>query len=324
MRRVPLHRLLLAVALLALSATTPAFSQSCSFGIDNLSFGSIDVTTNTSFTTSGTYSASCSGILLSAVRTCPNVGAGTSGGHASGNPRYLVSGANQLEYNLYSDPAHTTVWGSRLWAGSAPPTDITVVVIGSGNTSRPMYARIPPGQQAVPPGTYTSSFAGGHTAVTYGAYLLGILPPPNCATLANPSGTAPFTVTATVVAACTVSATLLDFGTTGVLQANVDSSNSLSVTCSATVPYSVSLDGGLSGAIDPTQRKLQKASEAVTYGLYRDAARLQPWGSAIGSNTMAGTGSGFAQPLTVYGRVPAQATPSPGTYTDTIVVTVTH
>lgn len=299
-----------------------AHAQICNFSIDNLNFGNIDVTANTSATTSGTYSASCNLIVLPALRTCPNVGAGTSGGDASGDPRYLTSGSNQLQYNLYSDVGHTTVWGSRLWAGSAPPTDITTVMLTTGSTSRTMFARIPAGQQAVPPGTYTSSFAG-HTAITYQAYL-PLTGPPNCATLANPSGTASFTVTATIVASCSVSATTLDFGSTGILLANVHSSNTLSVTCSNTVPYSISLNGGLSGATDPTQRKMTRSAEAVTYALYRDAARSQPWGSTVGTDTASGTGSGFAQGLTVYGRVPPQPTPSPGTYTDTIVITVAY
>src|SRR5439155_3512528 len=128
-----------------------------------------DVTANTAATTSGTYTATCSAILQVGVRTCPNVGAGTGGGDASGQPRYLTSGGNQLQYNLYSDAAFTTVWGSRLWTGSAPPTDITLIVLGSGSASRTMYARIPAGQQAVAPGVYTSSFSG-HTSIAYQGY----------------------------------------------------------------------------------------------------------------------------------------------------------
>ena len=34
--------------------------------------------------------------------------------------------------------------------------------------------------------------------------------------------------------------------------------------------------------------------------------------------------AGAAQPLTVYGRVPPQTTPSAGVYTDTVVVTITY
>jgi spore coat protein U-like protein len=321
MTRAGILPVLIAGAFL-LTGLSQARAQTCNFSIDNMNFGNVDVTANTSATTSGTYSASCSLILLPALRTCPNVGAGTSGGDVSGDPRYLTSGSNQLQYNLFSDAGYATVWGSRLWVGSSPPTDITTVTLTNGSTSRTMFARVPAGQQAVPPGTYTSSFTG-HTAITYQAYV-PLTGPPSCATLANPSGTAPFTVTATVVASCAVSATTLDFGSTGVLLANVDSSNTLSVTCSNTVPYSISLNGGLSGATDPTQRKMTRSSEAVTYGLYRDAARSQTWGSTAGTNTASGTGSGFAQSFTVYGRVPPQSTPSPGTYTDTIVITVAY
>ena len=319
MKRSQLSALAIAAALLTVLGGT-AQAQTCGFTIDSLDFGSIDVTTNVPFTTTGNYTATCSSILSVALRTCPNVGAGTGGGDPSGNPRYLTNGANLLEYNLYSD-TYTTVWGSRLWAGTAPATDISLIVLGSGNASRPMYARVSAGQQAVPPGIYTSSFTG-HTAITYQGYV----PPlaPSCATLASPSGTAPFTVTATVVSACTVTATTLDFGSVGVLLGNVDSTNDVSVTCSATVPYTVALNGGLSGASDPTQRKMSKAADTVTYGLYRDAMRTQPWGSTTGVNTASGTGSGFAQSFTVYGRVSPQATPGPGTYTDTIVVTVTY
>ena len=64
------------------------------------------------------------------------------------------------------------------------------------------------------------------------------------------------------------------------------------------------------------------SSSNVTYGLYRDSARSQPWGASVGVNTASGTGDGSSQNLTAYGRVPAQTTPQPGAYSDTIVVTV--
>ena len=48
------------------------------------------------------------------------------------------------------------------------------------------------------------------------------------------------------------------------------------------------------------------------------------WGNTVGTNTIAGTGSGGSQSYTVYGRVPPQTTPAAATYTDTITVTVTY
>ncbi|OYR19401.1 spore Coat Protein U domain protein [Brucella thiophenivorans] len=62
----------------------------------------------------------------------------------------------------------------------------------------------------------------------------------------------------------------------------------------------------------------------ITYSLYRNAARDTVWGDTTGTNTLAGTGTGAAQQLTVYGRVPPQNTPAPGTYTDTVTATITY
>jgi len=47
-------------------------------------------------------------------------------------------------------------------------------------------------------------------------------------------------------------------------------------------------------------------------------------GNTVSTDTVAATGNGASQSYTVYGRVPAQTTPAPGTYTDTVTVTVTY
>jgi spore coat protein U-like protein len=62
----------------------------------------------------------------------------------------------------------------------------------------------------------------------------------------------------------------------------------------------------------------------IWYGLFRDAARSLSWGELGDGAAQPGTGSGAAQSFTVYGRVPAQATPPPGIYSDTIIVTITY
>lgn len=319
-----LTRVRLVLTALSICATsTSALSQSCNFTITSLNFGTIDVTANTASTTSGTYSATCTA-LLSATTTCPSINAG-SGGSSSGSPRYLVNGANQLAFNLFSDSGYATIWGSYFWGFpyGAPTVNIPTVILGNGNASVSIYARIPNGQQTLPAGTYTSSFGGAQTKVAYGAYVLGITPL-NCATVTSPSGTAAFTVSATIVSNCSVSASNLDFGSAGNLTADQDSSNSLAITCTAQTPYSIALDGGTSGATDPTQRKMNRGGENVKYGLYRDAARTLPWGNTVGMNTASSVGTGLAQTFTVFGRVPVQTTPSPGIYSDMIVVTVTY
>jgi spore coat protein U-like protein len=304
-------------------AADPALAQSCSFTISDLNFGSINLAANTSFTITATYSASCTGTANTTVRTCPNIDVG-SGGSTSGNPRFLLNGVTQLNFNLYQDGAYSSVWGSNLWgfAGSyaSPTIDVAIDGIGNGNASQTVYGRISAGQPTLPAGLYSSSFAGAQTSVAYAYSTVG-----TCATIGTSHATtAPFTVTATNTTNCSVSASTLNFGSAGVLRAALDGTSSITVTCTSAAPYTVALNGGLSGATNPTQRKLSQASATITYGLYQDFARAVPWGDSVGVNTMAGTGSGLAQTLTVYGRVPAQNTPSPGTYSDTVVLTISY
>jgi spore coat protein U-like protein len=304
-------------------AASPALAQSCNFSISALNFGTINLTANAPFTSTATYSASCTGTANTTVRTCPNIDIG-SGGSTSGNPRFLLNGATQLNFNLYQDGSYASVWGSNLWgfAGSYPSPTIDVVLSGSGSggASQTIYGQVWPGQQTLPAGLYSSSFSGTQASVAYAYSTIG-----TCATIGSSHATsAPFTVSATNSTNCSVNASTLNFGSVGVLQSAIDATSSVTVTCTNALPYTIALDGGLIGATNPTQRMMSQASQHITYGLYQDSARAQPWGDSAGTNTAAATGSGLAQTLTVYGRVPAQNTPSPGTYSDTVVVTISY
>jgi spore coat protein U-like protein len=312
-----------AVAICLAVAAGPARAQSCNFAISPLNFDTIDLTANRPFTSAATYSASCTGTANTTVRTCPNIDVG-SGGSTSGSPRFLLNGGTQLNFNLYQDGSHTSVWGSNLWAfaGSYPSPTIDVVLdsSGSGSASQTIYGQIWAGQQTLAGGTYTSAFSGTQASVAYAYSTVG-----TCATIGSSHATsAPFSVTAIDASNCSVNASTLNFGSVGVLGSAVIATSSITVTCTSALPYTIALDGGLSGATNPTQRVMSQASQQITYGLYRDSARAQAWGDSVGTNTAAGTGSGLAQTLTVYGRVPMQTTPPPGTYSDTVVVTISY
>ncbi len=69
--------------------------------------------------------------------------------------------------------------------------------------------------------------------------------------------------------------------------------------------------------------KLQLAQNGAGSANNRDAGRTAPWFTDAG-NVATGSGTGNGQSLTVYGRVPVQTTPVAGTYTDTVVVTITY
>ncbi len=314
-----------AVAVVLAAATlvcshTPVYAQTCSFTMPSFDFGDIDLTLGTPFDLTANLSITCTGIPNSRIRYCPNIEGG-SGGHLNGDPRYMLNGANQLGFNIYRNAGFSRVWGSRFWPHSNPPQPrIRLNAAGQFSGTRAVRLRIAGSQTTLPTGLYTSSFSGSHTLFAYD-YFSG----QNCGVIGTTNAVqVPFTVQANHVGSCSVAANNLNFGTLALLTANADATTALDVTCTAGASYQIGLNGGLSGAADPTQRKMASGANQLTYGLYQDAGRATPWGSTLGVDTVPGAGTGASQILTVFGRIPPQPTPSPATYSDTIVVTVTY
>jgi spore coat protein U-like protein len=125
--------------------------------------------------------------------------------------------------------------------------------------------------------------------------------------------TTTFQVSVTLTATCTInSAGALNFGpSVGILNANVDQSSAIQVTCSNSTPYTIGLDAG------------QGSGVTINSTLYSDSSHSVVWGNGP-SDLVSGTGNGTSQSYTVFGRIPTQTTPAPGTYVDTITVTVSY
>ena len=147
------------------------------------------------------------------------------------------------------------------------------------------------------------------------------------------TATASFTVSVTIVAGCTIGAGNMAFGSQSVLAANVDTTSTISVQCTNTTPYSIGLDNGLNYSGGTRRMKDTGAGTTfVNFGLYTDAGRSNAWTTTTssasctgGANTcVLGTGNGATQSITVYGRIPAQTTPAPATFNDTVTATVTY
>jgi spore coat protein U-like protein len=137
--------------------------------------------------------------------------------------------------------------------------------------------------------------------------------------------TSTFSAQVTLTASCVInSASTLNFGSQGVLTANVDNTSTLQVQCTNTTPYNIGLDAGTGSGATMAARKMTSGGATVTYSLYSDSGRSTVWGNTVGTDTVPGTGNGASQSFTVYGRVPAQTTPASGTYTDTVTITVTY
>jgi spore coat protein U-like protein len=294
-----------------------AYAATCSFTVTPVAFGSVDVTANAAVDTTATVSITCSGLALTSVQVCVNFGAG-SGSATNAANRFMLSGANQLRYSLYSDAARTAVWGSDLWAGAgAGSVSITVpLLLGTNTVTSTVYGRVFSGQQTVPAGSYLSTFSSTDAEIVYGAVGL------SCGLLTQ-TATTTFNITAIVPTTCTVAANNLNFGTVGVLSANTDATTTLQPKCTSGTPYNVGLDKGLNGS-SVTARQMKAGPALINYSLFSNSGHTTNWGNTVGTDTVSGTGTGSSQSLTVYGRIPSQTTPSPATYTDTIVVTLTY
>ena len=250
---------------------------------------------------------------------CFSIGDGSQGG-AAANPRRMLNGTLPLWFQLYQDPARTVVWGSTFF-GVNTPVAIPVTLSAGASTSgtRTMYGRVQAGQTMAMPGLYLDDFHGAHTAIAVNERS-GTSPPGSCTTTQEDDDFG-FTARATVTAQCSVSAGTLDFGNAGLLTSATDSSTAISVQCANGVPYQVGLGNGQNAS--GTTRRMRNATRYVTYEVYRNSARTQRWGNTLNTDTVSGNGNGNIQNLSVYGRVPAQATPNTGTKTERVVVTVT-
>jgi spore coat protein U-like protein len=302
----------------------PAAAQTCSFSVSNISFGSVSpVAGGATVDSTGVLNITCSnlGLLHIApvtITVCPNLDAGSGG--STSTSRLLTGPGATTPFQLYQDAGRTTPWGaaSFLAFNSVPTITLTSDNTGAIHANQTVYARMT-NQSASPAGTYASSFSGesfywGLNIASCAGVTLGAIATPPA-----------FTVSANVIVDCLLTAQALNFGTAGLLTTGVAAQTSLSVACTNGSPYSIALSAGQTGS-GPTTRLMTAGAGSIQYGLYKDAALTLPWGDAgAGAATLvSATGTGAPQALTVYGYVPPQSTPAPGSYADTVVITVSY
>lgn len=310
---------------------------SCTATMTNLAFGTVELVnggTPTPATATLNYTCTNDGNATENARVCFNIGDGNEG-LGNFNPRVMETTAgNQLRFQLYQATGGT-IWGSNgnaqvpnpFVATMSIPRRTTAGGLGRVTGSATMRGELLPLQGAVPPGNYQDNFAGDHTSITLSRSTSAM--PTTCDTI-QPDRFA-FVVSATVAKSCLVTADPLNFGTVNGLpgQADRDQTSTINVTCTTPTPYTVALtpsNGATTGAgtMTPTGGVPGNA-DTVPYRLYRNAARTNVWGSVTGTNTVAGTGNGAAQALTLYGRVlGASANVRPDSYRDVVTVSVTY
>lgn len=132
-----------------------------------------------------------------------------------------------------------------------------------------------------------------------------------------------------IACSCNVSPNPMTFGAFAPLDgAPLDNATSVGVSCTgigALDSMTIRMNAGLNGTF--AMRKMKAGANTLDYNLYADAARTQIWGDGTGgySPVVVPNTLGLLSWTTntpVYGRIPAAPGTRPGSYTDTIVVTV--
>jgi spore coat protein U-like protein len=136
MRRTALRSAVSGLA--AMFACVPAAAVTCAITPQGVNFGSYGPLNPQPLDSAGNISVQCDGettFTLSLDR-----------GAGSYSARQMSSGANVLEYNLYTDPSRVIVWGD----GSAGTDTVSATATAA---EKPIYGRITP-RQNVPVGSY--------------------------------------------------------------------------------------------------------------------------------------------------------------------------
>lgn len=278
----------LVLAVLVAAASPSAHAVSCTVSVPSINFGSLPGPA----TLPG-------GIPVTVV--CPAgmtfyVG-NNAGQNTLGNYSWRLAGpsGNYISYALYQDASRTTLSG-----GTAGFDEVSAT--GTG-TSQIVYIYPKTLAHTSIPGTYTDSL---EIRVT----------------VSGNQVTTQVSITATVTASCTVSATSLNFGNYSGTQ--IDTTTAISITYTNSTSWYVNLDDGQYPDSGFVPRMSGPNGSLLSYSKYQDAARTVYWGNTYNYDGEGGTGTGLAQSLTAYARLFGGANVQQGAYSDTLGVTVTY
>lgn len=330
MNRFPLPLLVLAaLAALLWLAPRPAQAVTCNARIDNFSFGTGINSAGRDTTTQLHWQCTRGGeppAQALNIRICLFMSQGSS---APGvNPRWLRrdSPPNTLvKYDIFADPALSQIIGDE---ASNLPFGFTVALDGNdyyASGTVPVYGRIYANQAMLP---YQHGAANVALAPVRSSYNVGSPAPSTAQCLAgigDGTGSSDSIDTIDIQAQMSDSCSIgtagdMSFGQVVDLSGNHDQTSVITFLCRA--PWQVGLDNG--SHYDGSHRRMAgPGGTYITYELYRDPGRTQRWGNTPNVDTVSGSANyDTLTQVIVHGRVPAQAA-APGSYSDTITVTLT-
>lgn len=300
-RSLPLRAFIVAAVLALVAVLAPGEADAtinrCLVSSAGINFPAYDTVGKTAVESTGTIRVECTG------KDTETLSVNITGGYGSCPTRQMRNGTAPLTYRIYQDATRVTDFcdgASRLDFTLAFGTTTSTLV-----RNFTMYGRVNASQTP-----------------TWGSYSDPLV------TVAIKRGgsqvaSATFPVNGSVSPTCSVSSGTLDFGDYATAAAALGTAT-VSVNCSSGAPYNISLGGGqnLNGT---TRRMARSGGGFLNYELFSNALRTLAWGDGTGTGAkVSGTGSGASQSRTIYGRIPAGQSAAPGSYTDSVLITVDY
>ena len=276
--------------------------------------------------------AALSLLATTGVRVCVGIGAGSGGGSSSTFRTMATSTSDTMNFQLYNNASFGQVTG-LVPRGTPPAQELTMsynvplLTGGSGAQTVQLFGQIP-ANQVLASGAYSSTFSGASVVLTWAwnEVLLGTATVPatcNGGATGTNSASAAFSFTATANAAAMRQLRHHQHEFRQRHRRHPGQhrpDRHLTLTCLKNTAFQVGLNNGQNNPAATTTRRMAttigNSTYYLPYELYRDPARSQRWGNTLTVDTASSTGTGSAQQLTIYGRVPpvtGQPRPAPTT-----------
>ncbi|GHB13275.1 Csu type fimbrial protein [Salinicola rhizosphaerae] len=266
----------------------------------------------------------CPGSTLGLIVTGDRVNATVSSANGAG---LRNSAGDTIGYTIFADAAGQ----AQITPGTAYNYYNSYILgllglLGGQAANLPMYFRTQPGSAGnVSAGTYTDTLTvSWNWSICTGIGVAGVC-------LGRNSGTATtvISLSLTISPDCAIDAPSLDFGSAPLVSGFDAVTQTISIRCTKGSSYTVGINDGLNAS--GTQRRMAAGGNFLAYEIYQGASSQTRWGSSGSARRSSATADlqpgntdgvswqGFTYRAEI---LPAQATPPPATYTDTLVVDV--
>ena len=148
-----MKRVVLSLAAMLLATPGAQAALVCTVSTSGVAFGAFNPLAGQSADSTGTISVTCIGLPLSTTSYTITIASGL-GSFAA---RKMVSGSDNLTYNLYRNSGFTQVWGDGSGTTFTVTDSVTIPLSLSITTNYVVYSRIASGQNTAKAQSYTDS-----------------------------------------------------------------------------------------------------------------------------------------------------------------------